>query len=188
MQFVLLARLGLRSGEVVSLELDDIDSTAGQLSVRGEGGHRSELPLSADVGKAIAAYLRRGRPCSTSRRVFLRTKAPIDGFRGSSGLGCVVGRSLERAGVDAPTRGAHQFRHGLATEMLRQGASLDEIGEVLGHHHPRDHHDLRKSRSQSVAHIGAAVAGRCAMNKLREAVHEYLNLRRGLGFKMQGGG
>jgi site-specific recombinase XerD len=134
---LLLARLGLRSGEVVSLELDDIDWTAGQLSVRGKGGHRSELPLSADVGKAIAAYLRRGRPRSTSRRVFLRTKAPIDGFRGSSSLGCVVRRSLERAGVDAPTTGAHQFRHGLATEMLRQGASLDEIGEVLGHHHPQ---------------------------------------------------
>jgi integrase/recombinase XerD len=134
---LLLARLGLRSGEVVSLELDDIDWTAGQLSVRGKGGHRSELPLSADVGKAIAAYLQRGRPRSTSRRVFLRTKAPIDSFRGSSSLGCVVRRSLKRAGVDAPTTGAHQFRHGLATEMLRQGASLDEIGEVLGHHHPQ---------------------------------------------------
>ena len=134
---LLLARLGLRSGEVVSLELDDIDWTAGQLSVRGKGGQRSELPLSADVGKAIAAYLRRGRPRSTSRRVFLRTKAPIDGFRGSSSLGCVVRRSLKRAGVDAPTTGAHQFRHGLATEMLRQGASLNEIGEVLGHHHPQ---------------------------------------------------
>jgi integrase/recombinase XerD len=134
---LLLARLGLRSGEVVSLELDDIDWTAGQLSVRGKGGHRSELPLSADVGKAIAAYLQQGRPRSTSRRVFLRTKAPIDGFRGSSSLGCVVRRSLKRAGVDAPTTGSHQFRHGLATEMLRQGASLNEIGEVLGHHHPQ---------------------------------------------------
>ena len=134
---LLLARLGLRSGEVASLELDDIDWNAGQLSVRGKSGQRSELPLPAEVGEAIAAYLRRGRPQSTSRRVFLRAKAPIRGFRGASGVGSIVRHRLQRAGIDAPTHGAHQFRHGLATEMLRQGASLDEIGEVLGHHNPQ---------------------------------------------------
>ena len=80
---LLLARLGLRSGEVAFLELDDIDWKAGQLSVRGKSGQRSELPLPAEVGKAIAAYLRRGRPQSTSRRVFLRARAPIRGFRGA---------------------------------------------------------------------------------------------------------
>jgi integrase/recombinase XerD len=133
---LLLARLGLRSGEVVFLELDDIDWNAGQLRVRGKSGQRSELPLSAEVGKAIAAYLRRGRPDCDSRRVFLRAKAPYRGFRCSSGIGSIVRHSLQRAGVDSPTYGAHQFRHGLATEMLRQGASLGEIGEVLGHHHP----------------------------------------------------
>jgi len=132
---LLLARLGLRSGEVACLELDDIDWNVGQLSVRGKSGQRSELPLPAEVGKAIAAYLRRGRPDSASRRVFLRAKAPIRGFRGASGVGSIVRHSLIRAGVKAPTHGAHQFRHGLATEMLRQGASLGEIGEVLGHHH-----------------------------------------------------
>jgi len=134
---LLLARLGLRSGEVLCLELDDIDWSAGQLSVRGKGGQRNDLPLSADVGKAIAAYLRQGRPQSTSRRVFLRAKAPIRGFRGASGIGSIVRHSLERAGINAPTSGAHQFRHGLATEMLRQGASLSEIGELLGHRHPQ---------------------------------------------------
>ncbi len=134
---LLLARLGLRSGEVAFLELDDIDWSAGQLRVRGKGGQRSELPLPAEVGKAIVAYLRRGRPDSSSRRVFLRAKAPIRGFRGASGVGSIVRHSLHRAGVDAPTSGAHQFRHGLATEMLRQGASLAEIGEVLGHRHPQ---------------------------------------------------
>jgi site-specific recombinase XerD len=132
---LLLARLGLRSGEVACLELDDIDWNVGQLSVRGKSGQRSELPLPAEVGKAIVAYLRRGRPDSASRRVFLRAKAPIRGFRGASGVGSIVRHSLIRAGVKAPTHGAHQFRHGLATEMLRQGASLGEIGEVLGHHH-----------------------------------------------------
>ena len=134
---LLLARLGLRSGEVAFLELDDIDWNAGQLSVRGKSGQRNELPLSTEVGKAIAAYLRHGRPRSTSRRVFLRAKAPIRGFRGASGVGSIVRHCLKRAGIDAPTTGAHQFRHGLATEMLRQGASLSEIGELLGHRHPQ---------------------------------------------------
>ena len=134
---LLLARLGLRSGEVASLELDNIDWNVGQLSVRGKSGQRTELPLSAEVGEAIATYLRRGRPQSASRRVFLRVKAPIRGFRGASGVGSIVYHRLQRAGIDAPTHGAHQFRHGLATQMLRQGASLDEIGEVLGHHNPQ---------------------------------------------------
>jgi len=134
---LLLARLGLRSGEVASLELDNIDWNAGQLSVRGKSGQRSELPLPAEVGAAIAVYLRRGRPQSTSRRVFLRAKAPIRGFQGASGVGSIVRHRLQRAGLNAPTHGAHQFRHGLATQMLRQGASLDEIGEVLGHHNPQ---------------------------------------------------
>jgi site-specific recombinase XerD len=134
---LLLARLGLRSGEAAFLELDDIDWNAGQLSVRGKSGQRNELPLPTEVGKAIAAYLRRGRPHSTSRRIFLRAKAPIRGFRGASGVGSIVRHSLQRAGINAPTSGAHQFRHGLASEMLHQGASLGEIGELLGHRHPQ---------------------------------------------------
>ena len=134
---LLLARLGLRSGEVAFLELDDIDWNVGQLTVRGKSGQRSELPLPAEVGKAIAAYLWRGRPNSASRRVFLRAKAPLRGFRGASGVGSIVRHSLQRADVKAPTQGTHQFRHGLATEMLRQGASLSEISEVLGHRHPQ---------------------------------------------------
>jgi integrase/recombinase XerD len=134
---LLLSRLGLRSSEVAFLELGGIDWKAGQLSVRGKSGPRSDLPLPTEVGKAIAAYLRRGRPQCSSRRVFLRAKAPVCGFRGASGVGSVVRHRLQRAGVDAPTYGTHQFRHGLATEMLRQGASLGEIGDLLGHHHPQ---------------------------------------------------
>ena len=133
---LLFARLGLRSGEVVSLEFNDIDWNSGQLRVHGKSGERNELPLSTEVGEAIASYLRRGRPQCASRRVFLRAIAPIRGFVGSSGVGSIVRHRLQRAGIDAPTCGAHQFRHGLATDLLRQGASLGEIGELLGHHSP----------------------------------------------------
>jgi len=133
---LVLARLGLRSGEVAFLELDDMDWNVGRLSVRGKSG-RSELPLPAEVGKAIATYLRRGRPISRSRRVFLRARAPIRGFWGASGICSLVRHSLKRAGINGPHFGAHQFRHGLATEMLRRGASLSEIGELLRHRHPQ---------------------------------------------------
>jgi site-specific recombinase XerD len=133
---LLLARLGLRASEVVLLELDDIDWQAGCFSVRGKGGRRTELPLPNDVGKAIAEYLRYSRPRSSSRRVFLRGRAPIRGFLGQSAIGSLVRHSLKRAGIKAPTKGAHQFRHGLATQLLRHGASLTEIGEVLGHRSP----------------------------------------------------
>jgi len=130
---LLLARLGLRSSEVAFLELDDIDWQAASLSVRGKAGRRTQLPLPAQVGEAIVAYLRHGRPRSASRRVFLRARAPNRGFLGPCAVGSIVRHALQRAGIDAPSTGAHQFRHGLATEMLRRGASLSEIGEVLGH-------------------------------------------------------
>ena len=134
---LLLARLGLRSGEVAFLELDDIAWDAGQVSVRGKGGHRTALPLPTEVGKAIAAYLRHGRPRSTSRRVFLRSKAPIRGFLSQCAIGSIIRHRLQRAGIQAPTTGAHQFRHALATQMLRHGASLAEIGEILRHRSPQ---------------------------------------------------
>jgi len=134
---LLLARLGLRSNEVAFLELDAIDWNAGTFNVRTKSGLRNEFPLPFAVGKAIAAYLRNGRPMSACRRVFLRAKAPICGFRGASAVGSIVRHALKRAGIKAATYGTHQFRHGLATEMLRQGASLSEIGDVLGHRHPQ---------------------------------------------------
>jgi len=134
---LLLARLGLRSSEVAFLALDDIDWNTATLGVRTKSGLRNQFPLTREVGEAIAAYLRNGRPADASRRVFLRAKAPIKGFQGASGVGSIVRHALQRAGIHAPTHGAHQFRHGLATEMLRQGASLGEIGDVLGHRHPQ---------------------------------------------------
>lgn len=133
---LLLARLGLRSSEVALMELDDIDWRSGQLTVRGKDSRRTEMPLPTEVGKAIVEYLRRGRPRCTSRRVFLRLKAPVQGFQGACGVGSIVRHRLKRAKIAAPTYGTHQFRHGLASDMLRQGASLAEIGAVLGHQHP----------------------------------------------------
>jgi len=133
---LLLARLGLRAGEIVSLRLEDIDWQAGQITVHGKSGHRPNLPIPIDVGEALAAYLRDGRPVTTSRAVFLRDTAPIRGFKGAGTVSSLVKRSLARAGIDTPRKGAHQFRHSLATELLRQGASLSEIGELLGHCHP----------------------------------------------------
>jgi integrase/recombinase XerD len=134
---LLLARLGLRASEVVSLELDDFDWAAGQLNVRGKGNQRAALPLSPEVGRAIAAYLRHGRSASPSRRVFLPVKAPIRRFLGPVAIPTIVRRALERAGIKSPTKGAHQFRHALATQMLRGGASLGEIGEILRHRSPQ---------------------------------------------------
>lgn len=134
---LLLARLGLRSGEVASVTLDDIDWKTGQLSVHGKSGQRNSLPLPADVGRAVAAYLKNGRPKTASRNVFLRAKAPVRALQGPSAIGSVVRHRLLRSGVEAPTLGTHQFRHGLATEMLRRGASLGEIGDLLGHRDPQ---------------------------------------------------
>ena len=134
---LLLARLGLRAGEVSGLELEDLDWNAGRISVRGKRGHRTALPLPDDVGAAIAAYLRHGRPSTACRRVFLRSKAPIRGFLGQCAIGSIVRHALLRAGISSPTTGAHQFRHALATRMLRRGASLTEIGEILRHRHPQ---------------------------------------------------
>jgi site-specific recombinase XerD len=135
--FLLLARLGLRASEVVLLELDDIDWAAGEVRVRGKGGQRTALPLPAEVGKAVVSYLRHGRPQSTSRRVFLRSRGPIRGFLGPEAIASLVGHTLTRAGIKSPSRGAHQFRHALAVQMLRHGASLTEIGEVLRHRSPQ---------------------------------------------------
>jgi len=135
---LLLARLGLRACEIIRLALDDIDWEQAQLRVHGKGGRQSLLPLPADVGAAIAAYLEHGRPPCADRHLFLRSLAPVRGLLdGSDGVGSIVRYALERAQVDAPHRGSHQFRHALAAHMLRQGASLSEIGQVLRHRSPQ---------------------------------------------------
>ena len=134
---LLLARLGLRAGEVVHLCLDDVDWTEGLFTVRGKGGRWRQLPLPVDVGEAMARYLRRGRPPCTTRRVFVRLRAPRTGFASSAAIDCIVARALARAGLNPPSKGAHLLRHSLATGMLRRGASLAEIGQLLGHRLPQ---------------------------------------------------
>ncbi len=127
----LLARLGLRAGEVAGLTLDDVDWRRGELIVRGKGDRHERLPLPVDVGEAVSAYLRDGRPPSTCRRLFLRDRAPFDVGLTASGVKCAVRLACARADV-APA-GTHRLRHTAATELLRAGASLADVGQVLRH-------------------------------------------------------
>jgi len=132
-----LARLGLRAGEVVRLELGDLRWRTGEFVVRGKGRVLDRLPLLADVGEALALYLRKDRGRRSSRRVFLRMWAPRVGLTGPAAVGHVVRAALARAGLRRTSRGAaHLFRHSLATRMIRHGASLAEISEVLRHRSP----------------------------------------------------
>lgn len=131
---LLLARLGLRAGEVVALELEDIRWDVGEIVVRGKGRLHDRLPLLDDVGEALALYLREARGRSTSRRVFLRRRAPHVGLSGPATVCEVAREALRRAGLRPAGRvGAHVFRHSLATRMIRRGASLGEISQVLRH-------------------------------------------------------
>ncbi len=133
---LLLARLGLRASEIVTLELRDLRWREGEIIVRGKGKVRDRLPLLPDVGEALALYLRKDRPTSGSRRVFLCRKAPCRGFSHPSSVSTIVMRALAQAGLSPPTRGAHLLRHSLATTMIQRGASLAEIGQVLRHRSP----------------------------------------------------
>jgi len=130
---LLLARLGLRAGEIVKLRLEDMDCENARITVCGKGGNLAQLPLPADVAKAIVRYLRHDRPRCACRRLFIRDYAPVGGFGRSTSIAKIVRCALARAGVVSARKGAHLLRHSLATEMLRKGASLDEIGEVLRH-------------------------------------------------------
>ena len=135
---LLLARLGLRASEVAGLELEDLDWTAGELLVRGKGNRVDRLPLLQDVGQAVADYLRKGRPRCSSRRVFVQCNAPFAGFSSPpTAVSGIVSRALARAGITSRHQGAHLLRHSLATSMLRGGASLAQIGQVLRHESPQ---------------------------------------------------
>ncbi len=127
---LLLVRLGLRSCEVAALELDDIHWTLGEIVVRGKRLREDRLPLPCDVGDAIVAYLRRVRPQTSCRTLFLTSRAPLQGLSASA-VRHIVRRAWMRAGL--PPTGSHRLRHTVATEMLREGASLSEIAQVLRH-------------------------------------------------------
>ena len=144
---LLLARLGLRASEVVGMELDDIRWRTAEMIIRGKGGVLDRLPLLSEIGEALASYLHKDRGNSDSRRVFLRMWAPRVGLRGPASVGHIARRALARAGIYRTGRGAaHLFRHSLATRMIRHGASIAEIAEILRH------------RSQGTTEIYAKVA------------------------------
>lgn len=127
---LVLLRLGLRASEVARLALDDIDWRAGEMTIKGKGGRRDQLPLPVEVGEAIAAYLRESRPSSTHRSVFLTANAPIRPLS-SDGVGSLVYRACARAGVARV--GPHVLRRTLATETLRVGAPMSEVAQLLRH-------------------------------------------------------
>ena len=132
---MLLTRMGLRAGEVIGLTLDDIDWRAGQLTVRGKGDQHAGLPLPADVGEAIADYLRYGRARTTSRHVFVTVRAPFTGLARNTSVCGVVRQACLRAGIEA--FGPHRLRHAVACDLLAHGASLEEIGQLLRHRSQR---------------------------------------------------
>ena len=129
---ILLARLGLRAGEVAGLMLDDVDWRAGEITVTGKGRRSERLPLPADVGEAVAGWLRNGRPApfEGARNVFLRVRAPHRALT-STGVSQAVSAAGQRAGLDGVF--AHRLRHSAATGMLRAGAPLPAVGQVLRH-------------------------------------------------------
>jgi integrase len=129
---LLLARLGLRAGELVTLRLEDIDWDNGDLLIRSKKGPGlARMPLPTEVGKALAQYLKEARPKSSCRNVFIRTVAPYGPISASTTISGIVRKAIQKAEVRAPRMGAHVFRHSLATIMLGRGASLDQIGQVL---------------------------------------------------------
>ncbi|WP_433453710.1 site-specific integrase [Streptomyces sp. CA-142005] len=125
-----LARLGLRGAEAAALQLSDIDWHAGEIAVRGKGSRVERLPLTAEVGEALSDYLMTGRPRCSATAVFLTARAPYQALTGHC-IRAIMGRACEKAGL--PRLGAHRLRHTLATTILRAGAPLSEVGQVLRH-------------------------------------------------------
>ena len=125
-----LSRLGMRAGEVAALQLADINWRAGELLVRGKGSRHERLPLPVDVGEAVAGWLSRGRQGGDCVFVFTRVRAPSGGLS-AGGVSAIVRNACRRTGL--PLVGSHRLRHTAATEMLRAGGSLSEVGQVLRH-------------------------------------------------------
>jgi len=130
-----MARLGLRTREILKMTLDDINWGSGVVTVYGKGGYQEQLPIPKDVGQAIAMYLKKVRPKCDTRGLFVSTKAPVKELARSS-ICCIVRRACQRADLSPPHQGAHLLRHSLATRMLREGATMTEIAEILRHRSP----------------------------------------------------
>jgi len=134
---LLLARLGLRAGDILGMRLDDIGWNEGTLRVRGKGRQEVQLPLPQDAGDALLDYLEKARPVVDYDRIFLRSSAPYRPFAAPCAISDVVRLALTRARItDPPSRGGNLLRHSTATAMLRGGATLDAIGSVLRHRSP----------------------------------------------------
>ena len=134
---LLMARLGLRSGEITKLCLEDFNWRGGVILIRGKSAREERLPLAADVGRAVVSYLQQDRPRCASRRVFLRIKAPNVGFSSSVAVSDIFQRAMRRAGIKHKRKGTQLLRNSLATRMLRRGASLTQIGQILRHELPQ---------------------------------------------------
>jgi len=130
---LLLMRLGLRASEVISLTLDNINWDLGELDISGKGRKHRMLPLPNEVGNAIVSYIRYGRPKCLDRKIFIRSRAPHRGLNNSSSISTIVRRALIVAGLKPQQMGAHLLRYTAAMETLSHGATLFEIGELLGH-------------------------------------------------------
>jgi|HubBroStandDraft_1064217.scaffolds.fasta_scaffold21319_2 integrase/recombinase XerD len=131
---LLLARLGLRAGDIVQLRLGDLDWKEAGIYVSGKGRRQTLLPLTQEIGDAIASYIRDGRPPTTMDALFIRSRAPFRALANHCAVSMIVAQAMRRAGVTCPSRGAaHVLRHSVASSMLRHGASLQEIAGVLRH-------------------------------------------------------
>jgi site-specific recombinase XerD len=131
---LLLARLGLRAGDIVRLRLGDIDWKEAGIRVAGKGRCQALLPLTQEIGDAIVTYIKDGRPPTDAETLFIRSRAPFRALANHCAISMVVAQAMRRAGVTCPSRGAaHVLRHSVASSMLRQGASLQEIAGVLRH-------------------------------------------------------
>jgi site-specific recombinase XerD len=131
---LLLARLGLRAGDIVHLRLQDIDWKNAWIIVCGKGRRETRLPLSREVGRAIVTYLKHGRPQARTDALFVCSRAPFRAFSSHNAVSVIVANAIRRTGIARPSRGAaHLLRHSLASSMLRNGASLQEISVLLRH-------------------------------------------------------
>jgi site-specific recombinase XerD len=133
---LLMSRLGLRAGEIVHIEVDDILWKTGEIIVKGKSSRDEKLPLPHDVGQTIANYLREVRPCCFPRRLFIRMVATLRGFASSVNVCTIVRDSFAYAGINMEFKGVHLFRHTLATNMLQGGVNIAEIGEILRYQDP----------------------------------------------------
>jgi len=134
---LLMVRLGLRAGELLTLTLDDIHWEAGLITLWGKSHHQESLPIPKDVGEALVRYLKKGRPDCSTRRLFVRARAPFRELARNSSVCVVVRYACRRAGISPPHQGAHLLRHSLATQMLRHGASMAEVAQIMRHQSPQ---------------------------------------------------